>query len=275
MNTTPDIGIPYIAGQQARPEITHNEALALLQAMANGVISRGVNTPPAGSPGPQEGDAYIVGNAPTGDWAGRADRIAVYYGGEWRFVPGDADDGQPLPMDERVAGLRVWVRDENALRVWRPAGSPPAYDWRLFEPTVEAEHVSYDGSNAQAALDDLAAVRTGQPAIIEPGTSLTLTAAHNGRLIGFTAAGDITVTLPEAATETLDPGFLASLVKLGDGDVTLATEGVDEYEAVEVDSALGKADTIEQAGGTAVVTLLRGPTGSPPAQLWYATGRIV
>ncbi|HSH41354.1 MAG TPA: DUF2793 domain-containing protein, partial [Arenicellales bacterium] len=241
MSTTADFGIPLLSNQQAQPEITHNEAIALLQALANGVISRAVNTPPDGSPGPQEGDAYIVGDTPTGDWAGRENCIAVYFGTAWLFLPGDDDDGDPITMGDRQAGICIWVRDEEKYYIWRETGSPATYAWVAFSVEVTAADVDYDnaasgldGTTVKAALDELAAVRAAQAPIVEAGTSLTLTASHNGRVIYFTSASPITVTLPEAATETLDPGFVATLIKLGDGDLTLATEGADEYEAIEV-----------------------------------------
>jgi len=131
VTTTPDLGIPYIAASQAQPEITHNEAISLLQALSNGVISRGLNAPPVTSPptSPAEGDAYIVGTSPTDDWAGRANCIAVYFGTAWLFLPGDDDNGDPITMGARQEGLRVWVRDEDELYVWTQAGSPPALTW--------------------------------------------------------------------------------------------------------------------------------------------------
>ena len=115
MATSPDLGLPYVASQQAQPEITHNEALNLLQAMANGAIDRGTNTPPGS---PTAGDIYIVGTVPTGAWAGRANCIAIYSGTAWDFIPGENSAGTPITMGTRQEGMRVWVRDENTLYVW-------------------------------------------------------------------------------------------------------------------------------------------------------------
>lgn len=115
MTTSPDLGVPFIDGGQAQPEVTHNQALLLLQVLLNGVIDRGVNTPAVG---PTIGDAYIIGSAPTGAWAGRANSVTVWDGSAWRFIPGNTSAGTPITMGARQEGMRIWVRDENTLYVW-------------------------------------------------------------------------------------------------------------------------------------------------------------
>lgn len=114
MSTTPDLGIPLVSTQQATPEVTHNEALYLIQALLNGVISQ-TNTPPGS---PTVGDAYICGSAPTGAWAGKANKVAIYTDGGWRFVPGNTSAGTNIAIGARHEGLRVYRRDEDALWVW-------------------------------------------------------------------------------------------------------------------------------------------------------------
>jgi Protein of unknown function (DUF2793). len=106
MTTSADFGLPFIALQQAQPEVTHNEALYLLQALLNGVIDRGQNAPPAAL----DGDAFIVGAAPTGAWAGRANCVAIYTAGGWRFVPGSDSNGSPIVMGARQKGMHVVLR---------------------------------------------------------------------------------------------------------------------------------------------------------------------
>lgn len=115
MTSSPDLGLPLIASQQNQPEVTHNEAVRLIAALLNGVISRGTNTPPGA---PVDGDAYIIGAAPTGAWAGRANRIAVRIGTAWLFVPFNDSAGTPLAIGARQEGLRVYVRDEDAVYTW-------------------------------------------------------------------------------------------------------------------------------------------------------------
>jgi len=122
MTTTPDLGIPELSGSQANAEITHNEAIVLLQSLLNGVIDKDLSTPPGS---PSDGDAYIVASGGTGAWSGWDDHIAVYYNGAWEFVPGYDDSGTAITMGARQQGLKVYVRDEEKLYIW--TGSPLAW----------------------------------------------------------------------------------------------------------------------------------------------------
>lgn len=115
MSTTPDLGIPLVSQQQQQPETTHNEAVIYMSAIFNGAIDAGRNTPPGS---PTIGDCYIVGTAPTGAWAGRANRIAVYTTGGWRFLPDRDSAGSIIAIGARHKGMTIWVRDDGA----SPAG---------------------------------------------------------------------------------------------------------------------------------------------------------
>ncbi|WP_286158990.1 DUF2793 domain-containing protein [Methylobacterium sp. Leaf456] len=80
-DTTPSLALPLIAGGQAQKHVTHNEALALLDALVQlAVIDKDLAAPPAN---PAEGDRYIVAADPSGAWAGWAGRIARYQDGAW------------------------------------------------------------------------------------------------------------------------------------------------------------------------------------------------
>lgn len=116
MSTSPDLGLPFIAAGQAQPEVTYAEALIRLQALVMGAIELGVDTPPAS---PTAGDVYVLGTVPTGDWDGKANKVAIYYGGSWRFVPDVDSDGADIPMGLRHEGLSIFVRGSlNLLMVW-------------------------------------------------------------------------------------------------------------------------------------------------------------
>lgn len=109
MSTTPDLGIAMVTAGQAQQEVPHNEALVLLQTMLCGVNAV-QNAPPAS---PTDGDAYIVGPAGSGDWVDQNNKLTVYYGGSWRFIPDVDDDGEDIPMGYRHEGLEVFVRDNG------------------------------------------------------------------------------------------------------------------------------------------------------------------
>jgi len=90
------LGLPFLAVGQAQKEITHNEALAMVDLALHAAVEVvGLNVPPAA---PLEGQAWIVGPGPTGAWLGRAHALAGWTAGGWRFVP--PHDG----MSARVAG---------------------------------------------------------------------------------------------------------------------------------------------------------------------------
>lgn len=126
MSASPRYGIPFVLESQAQANITHNEAILALQVLATGVDDYDINAPPGS---PADGDAYIIGSAPTGAWAGRPHSIAYYMAG-WRFIPGNDDDDAPITMGVAQEGLKVFVRDENQSRVWAGTGtSPGGYTW--------------------------------------------------------------------------------------------------------------------------------------------------
>jgi hypothetical protein len=85
MPSTPRFALPLLGVAQAQKEVTHNEALTLLDALVHAAVEAGpLAAPPAG---PVEGQCWIVGAAPTGPWAGQANAIAIRTGGGWRFAP--------------------------------------------------------------------------------------------------------------------------------------------------------------------------------------------
>ena len=103
MQTTANLSLPFIAAAQAQKHVTHNEALAALDALVHlAVASRTASAPPAAV---EEGARYLVAAPASGGWAGREGQIAVMSGGAWSFL---------APR----AGWRVWLVDEARLIVW-------------------------------------------------------------------------------------------------------------------------------------------------------------
>ncbi len=121
--TSARLGLPYLAAGQAQKELTHNEALALLDAGLHAAAeSVGLNMPPA-SPG--AGQCWIAGAAPEGAWSGQADALACWTGSGWRFLG-------------PVEGMRVWLRDQQLWAV-REAGA-----WAIGQ--ARAERLSIGGN---------------------------------------------------------------------------------------------------------------------------------
>jgi hypothetical protein len=120
----PGLGLPLISSQQASPEVTHNTALLMIQALTLGAIAK-QNAPPGS---PADGDTYIVGTAGSGAWAGHNNAVAIFYGG-WIFIPGPDSDGVTIPMGAAQRGLTIYLRSEHGLVSWDGAhwyGTDPA-----------------------------------------------------------------------------------------------------------------------------------------------------
>lgn len=96
---SPRFGLPYLALAQAGKEITHNEAIALIDALLHGAVETMADDPSGLDPEP--GQCWIVGAGATGDWTDRARQIALWTDGGWRFIA-------------PVAGCRVFGIDLQA-----------------------------------------------------------------------------------------------------------------------------------------------------------------
>jgi hypothetical protein len=84
MSATSRLSLPLLDAGQAQKEVTHNEALALLDGcVAACVEQRALASPPAV---PVTGKCYIVASGASGAWAGKADQLAIATEGGWRFV---------------------------------------------------------------------------------------------------------------------------------------------------------------------------------------------
>jgi hypothetical protein len=143
--TTARFLLPLLATAQAQKEITHNEALTLLDALAHSAIEDGPQADPPGTAAP--GQCWLVGDAATGAWTGAAGSLAVTTPGGWRFVA-------PRP------GVRVLRLADNVLLRFDHDG------WA--EPAVVAKP---DGgpvvdSEARAAIDALILLLSAQGLLI-------------------------------------------------------------------------------------------------------------
>lgn len=102
-DATARFSLPHILPGQAQKEMFHNEALALLDgALHAAAESRGIDVPPAD---PVPGQCWIVGDSPSGDWAGRSAALALWSSGGWRFI---------VPVE----GMRVWLKDLGLASRW-------------------------------------------------------------------------------------------------------------------------------------------------------------
>ncbi|TKD51649.1 DUF2793 domain-containing protein [Sphingomonas baiyangensis] len=84
IDTTDRWALPLLHAGQAQKEITHNEAVVLIDALLAPVVeARDVTNPPAAA---APGQCWVVAGGASGIWAGRDNMLAVWTAGGWRFV---------------------------------------------------------------------------------------------------------------------------------------------------------------------------------------------
>ena len=138
------LGLPLLVAGQGQKDVTHNEALVMLDMLVQPVVqSAGVAAPPEVA---AEGMCWLVPQGASGVWANRAGAVACWTAGGWRFA-------------EASEGWTVWVADEGlAMRhregAWRQVaavGTPVA-------PPVGGGMVDVEARGAiDAILDRLVA----------------------------------------------------------------------------------------------------------------------
>jgi hypothetical protein len=101
-DTTPNLNLPYILPSQAMKHITHNEALQILDAATNAVITATLAAPPAT---PVEGALYLVATSATGDWTGKDGKLAFFIDGAWIYL-------------SPRAGWRAWFATDARTRIY-------------------------------------------------------------------------------------------------------------------------------------------------------------
>ena len=104
---TPRLALPLLQPGQAQKEMSHNDALARLDLAAQAAVTAcGTDDPPDD---PESGQSWIVGDTPTGDWAGHAGEIAGWTPGGWRFL---------APIE----GMRAWVAENQGFALFSDGG---------------------------------------------------------------------------------------------------------------------------------------------------------
>ncbi|GEO98314.1 DUF2793 domain-containing protein [Methylobacterium haplocladii] len=81
-DTTRNLGLPLLAAAQAQKHVTHNEALAALDALVQlACLDKDLAAPPVN---PMDGDRYLVTvPSPTGAWAGLSGQVVRFADGVW------------------------------------------------------------------------------------------------------------------------------------------------------------------------------------------------
>lgn len=76
--------LPLLSSGQAQKEMTHNEALAIIDMLLHPHAESATLSAPPGSAA--AGQCWIVAAGATGEWAGRDGELACMTSGGWRFA---------------------------------------------------------------------------------------------------------------------------------------------------------------------------------------------
>jgi hypothetical protein len=154
-DATPRFGLPFILPGQAQKEIYHNEALMLIDAALQAAVEGApLAEPPAA---PSLGQSWIVASSPSGAWAAKADQLAIWSEGGWRFV-------EPAP------GMAAWDKQAQRRIHWNGA------EWSAAMPV---------GSLVIAGQQ---VVGSRQPAVPSPSGGTVIDAEARVALAALTAA---------------------------------------------------------------------------------------
>lgn len=134
IETTPLLDIPMLHVGQAAKELTHNEALVLIEALLCGRAVDIASDPATLGP-VTPGMLWIVDDAPVGDWLTRAGSLALMTAGGWRFIP---------PRN----GLSLWLESEDTMATFHDG-------WQLSTPIDAIAASDHEDVGARAQLDAL------------------------------------------------------------------------------------------------------------------------
>ena len=107
ISTSPRFSLPYLFVGQAQKEVFVNEALARIDTLLHPSVEGEADAPPAQS---VDGQSWIVGMAPTGEWLGHPGELAMRQAGNWLFAAArtgmqvyDSSSGQMARFDGQWA----------------------------------------------------------------------------------------------------------------------------------------------------------------------------
>jgi hypothetical protein len=180
--STPRFAFPYIQTSQAQKEVTHNEALLMVDALVSlSLEDRHLIAPPVS---PQNGQVWFINGAGSGAWNGQGNKLAHYDSGQRYFyvVPD---------------GLRAWIKDEAGYFVYS-GGSWSAFVGSgqfIMVASVSANYavqasdrgkllaVNANTAAVEVRLPNAATIGNGFPVTLKKtdssGNALTLRAAQN------------------------------------------------------------------------------------------------
>lgn len=109
--TAPRFGIPFLFAGQAQKEFFVNEAHALIDLLLHPAVENESDDPPVVR---EEGQCWLIGNSPTGEWSDHAGNLAAWVSGTWLFVaPQNGMRITDLTSSQAIFFANGWQRAET------------------------------------------------------------------------------------------------------------------------------------------------------------------
>lgn len=222
--TTPKLALPELSTSQAGKELTHNQALAILDQLAQARVTDKDLAAPPGSPA--NGAAYIVAASATGAWAGKAGQIAFWLTsvGAWTFI---------VP----AAGWTVWVTDEAVRYQYNGSAWSTATAGSVTVPIIVAcsdETTAITSGSAKVTFRmpyafTLTAVRASLSTAQSSGSVFTVDINESGATILSTK---LTIDNTEKTSTTAStPAVISDASLADDAEITIDIDGLGDGTA--------------------------------------------
>jgi hypothetical protein len=131
-SVTPRLGLPQLFAAQAQKEFIVNETLARVDMLLHCAVEGVANDAPAA---PADGEVWIVGEAPAGEWLGHPGELAGRQAGTWIFA---------APRE----GMRVFARDTQQVAFWQNG-------WQRAQPPAGPQGGGTIDTEARTAIANL------------------------------------------------------------------------------------------------------------------------
>jgi hypothetical protein len=230
--TTPNLALSELAASQAQPHVTVNSALRRLDSIVQCSVLEQSDAPPGS---PVDGDRYLVGDSPTGDFIGHEQNVAAYIGTDWQFF---APQIGWIVYNQDAAALYIY--GTGSPQIWEElqtgGGGATAVDLGMFFPG--------NPGSAQLMFKFVATRAFTFPA------NFTGAYGHIGTNPTGSFAMDVSLEGASIGTITVSTGGVFSFVTAGG-----TTKAVAAGEVIEIEAPVSTDGTAADIAATLVGAL--------------------
>lgn len=236
----PNLSLPLMQASQAQKHVTHNEALNILDTVAQlSVLSAVEVTPPLTA---EIGDRYLVPAGSTGVWVDHEGAIAVYEGNAWQFI-------------SPKAGWLAYDQASAAYLHYNGTG------WLAVPQNPELGNLSFVGINATADVTNRLSISAAATLYSHEG------GGHQIKVNKASATDTASLLFQSNWSGRAEMGLNGS----DNWSIKISADGSTWQDALSFDAA---------SGAVTGVSVQSGPTDTTPGRLMradygYCAGNIV